>query len=190
MTDIWTQLEKYRQVKVLPSGLRTLLRPLGKGDEESLTKLFERAAPAELARFQSQPPTRETVDRWIEKRDLRKVFPLIVLTNNRVIGQADIHFGEKFQRHLGWMRIFLDQEFRRRGIGTLMIRAAIEVARRVGLHQLLALVPADQPRVIRAFEHQGFKNVITHQDFAILHDGHTLDVTELVLYMVDHTGEF
>jgi RimJ/RimL family protein N-acetyltransferase len=113
-----------------------------------------------------------------------------VVVNGRIIGDATIHFGAKFQRHLGWVRLFLDREFRRRGIGTLMIRTLIDIARRVGLHQLHALVPADQPQVIKAFEHQGFKNEFIHQDYAILHDGRTLDVVELVLYLVDHSGEF
>jgi len=55
---------------------------------------------------------------------------------------------------------------------------------------LIALVPTDQPQVIRAFEHLGFQNEFVHRDYAMLQDGHTLDVAELVLYLIDHTGEF
>jgi RimJ/RimL family protein N-acetyltransferase len=190
MADIWAQLARYRQVKVLPDGLRILLRPLDKGDADALAGLFERALPADLERFRSDPTDRQVVEGWVKDLDLSQVFPVVVVANDRIIGDVTIHFGAKFQRHLGWIRLFLDREFRRRGIGTLMIRTAIDIARRVGLHQLIAMVPTDQPQVIKAFENQGFQNAFVHQDYAILQDGRTLDVAELVLCLVDHTGEF
>lgn len=190
MADTWAQLARYRQVKVLPDGLRILLRPLDKGDADCLAALFERAWPEDLERFRSDPTDREVVEGWVENLDLRKIFPIVVVANERIIGDVTIHFGSKFQRHLGWIRLFLDREFRRRGIGTLMIRSIVDIARRVGLHQLIAMVPTDQPQVIKAFDNQGFRNEFLHQDYAILQDGRTLDVAELVLYLVDHSGEF
>jgi L-amino acid N-acyltransferase YncA len=190
MADVWDQLSRYRQIKVLPNGLRVLLRPLGKDDAEQLSDLFERAVPDDLERYRSDPTDRQVVENWIENMNLRRVFPLVVVANDRIIGDATVHFGSKFQRHLGWVRIFLDREFRHRGIGTVMIATAIDIARRIGLHQLLAMVPTDQPQVIKAFENLGFKNEFIHPDYAILQNGRTLDVAELVLYLVDHSGEF
>ena len=190
MADIWAQLARYRQVKVLSDGMRVLLRPLSKGDVEQLFQLFARATPEDLERFRSNPTDRSVVENWVENLDLSKIFSVVVEANERIIGDATIHFGTKFQRHLGWVRLFLDREYRRRGIGSLMIRALIDVARRTGLHQLIALIPTDQPQIIKAFEQQGFKNEFVHSDYAILHNGRTLDVAELVLYLVDHTGEF
>jgi RimJ/RimL family protein N-acetyltransferase len=183
-------LARYRQVKVLPDGLRILLRPLDKDDTDRLAALFERAMPEDLERFRSDPTNRHVVESWVRNLDLSQIFPVVVQLNDRIIGDVTIHLGTKFQRHLGWIRIFLDREFRHRGIGTLMIRMAIDVARRIGLHQLIAFVPTDQPQVIKAFEHLGFKNEFCHTDYAMLQDGRTLDVAELVLYLVDHSGEF
>ena len=190
MTDIWTQLARYRQVKVLPDGTRVLLRPMTREDTDLLASLFERAAPEDLERFRSDPTDYAVVRSWAENLDLSKVFPIMVVVNDRIIGDVTIHFGSKFQRHLGWLRLFLDREYRRRGIGTLMIRAAIDIGRRAGLHQLISLVPTDQPQVIGAFEHLGFQNEFVHRDYAMLQDGRTLDVADLVLYLVDHSGEF
>ena len=190
MADVWTQLAHYRQVKVLPDGLRVLLRPMTEDDADKLAALFEHASPEDLERFRSDPTDRDVVQNWARELDLSRVFPIMVEVSDRIVGDVTIHFGSKFQRHLGWLRLFLDREFRRRGIGTLMIRAAIDVARRVGLHQLIALVPTDQPQVIKAFQNLGFRNEFTHSDYAMLQDGRTLDVAELVLYLVDHAGEF
>lgn len=188
--DVWAQLVHYRQVKILPDGRRICLRPLTEGDADDLADLFARATPEDLERFRSDPTDRHVVAGWVADLDLRKVFPLVAVAEEHIIGDATIHFGAKFQRHLGWMRIFLDGESRRLGIGTMMIRALMDIARQVGLHQFHALVPTDQPQVIKAFEHLGFKNEFVHRDYAILQDGSTLDVVELVLYLVDHIGEF
>ena len=190
MADIWAQLERYRQVKVLPDGLRVLLRPLSTGDADALADLFARATPEDLERFRSDPTDRQVIESWIQELDLGKIFPVIAQANDRIVGDVTIHLGRKYQRHLGWLRVFLDREFRRRGIGTLLIQATIDVARRIGLHQLIAYVPTDQPTIIKAFENLGFRNEFTHQDYAMLQDGRTLDVAELVLYLVDHSGEF
>ena len=188
--DVWTQLARYRQIKVMPGGLRVLLRPMQKGDTEQLVDLFARAAPEDLERLRSNPTDRQVVEGWVKNLELSKVYPLIAVVNDRIIGDATLIFGTKFQRHLGWIRIFLDREFRRRGLGMLMIRALMDIARQVGSHQVHALVPTDQPQIIKAFEHLGFKNEFVHRDYAILQDGRTLDVAELVYYQVEHTGEY
>ena len=188
--DVWSQLARYRQLKVLSGGLRVLLRPMNKDDTEQLVTLFAHASPEDLERLRSDPTDRQVVEGWVKNLNLSKVFPLVAIANDRIIGDSTLIFGTKFQRHLGWIRIFLNREFRRRGLGTLMIRALMDIARQVGLHQVHALVPTDQPQVIKAFEHLGFKNEFVHRDYSILQDGLTLDVAELVLYQVDHTGEF
>ncbi len=190
MADMWTQLAHYRQVKVLPDGLRVLLRPMTAEDADGLAQLFEHASSEDLERFRSDPTDRRVVEQWAKDLDLSRIFPVLVEVNGRIVGDITIHFGAKFQRHLGWIRLFLDREFRRRGIGTFMIRTAIEISRRVGLHQLITMVPTDQPQIIKAFENLGFRNEFIHTDYAMLSDGQTLDVAELVLYLVDHSGEF
>jgi hypothetical protein len=55
---------------------------------------------------------------------------------------------------------------------------------------LRGYIPTDQPQIIKAFQNLGFKHEFTHHDYAMLQDGRTLDVAELVLYLVDHSGEF
>ena len=100
-----------------------MLRPLSKGDADLLYQLFERATPEDLERFRSNPTDRAVVESWVRDLDLSKIFPIVVEANERIIGDATIHFGNKFQRHLGWVRLFLDRGYRRRGIGSLMIRA-------------------------------------------------------------------
>jgi L-amino acid N-acyltransferase YncA len=188
--EIWTRLARYRQVKALPDGQRVLVRPLGKDDTECLADMFARANLEDTRAFRSGPVTHEVVERWVRNLNLRKVFPMVVVANQRIVADATLHFGENYQRHIAWVRLFLDSEFRQRGIGMLLIRSMVDIARNLGLHQLIALVPTEYPNVIRGYEDMGFKNEFTHRNYAIWHDGRLSDMDELVLYLVEHTGEF
>jgi len=88
------------------------------------------------------------------------------------------------------VRIFLDRAHRRQGIGTLMLRCLTDIARRAGLHQLYAEVVTTQPQVVKAFEDLGYQQAVMLRDYFITNSGETLDMTVLVLRLVDHSGEF
>ncbi len=190
MADVWKQLANYRKLKTLPSGERLLLRPLTEEDEESLVALFARASDRDLQYFRSDAGDPEVVRRWVRDLDLKRVFPLVAVVDEKMVGEATLHFGEHFHRHLAWVRIFLDKEYRRMGIGTLMVRCLIDVARRVGLQQLYAEVVLTQPQVIKAFENLGFRHEVTLEDYFITDSGETLDMAILVFWLVDNSGVF
>lgn len=190
MSDVWKQIANYRKLKMLPSGERLLLRPLTEEDEEGLVALFARASDQDLQYFRSDAGDPEVVKRWVRDLDLKTVFPLVAVVNGKMVGEATLHFGEHFHRHLAWVRIFLDKEYRRQGIGTLMLRCLIDVARRVGLQQLYAEVVLTQPQVVKAFENLGFRHEVTLEDYFITDSGETLDMAILVFWLVDNSGVF
>jgi RimJ/RimL family protein N-acetyltransferase len=91
---------------------------------------------------------------------------------------------------MAWVRIFLDHDYRRQGIGTLMLRCLVDIARRVGLQQLYAEVVLTQPQVVKAFENLGFRHEVTLEDYFVTDDGETLDMAILVFWLVDNSGVF
>jgi RimJ/RimL family protein N-acetyltransferase len=190
MTDVWEQLARYRKVKTLPSGARLLLRPLSEEDKPGLVGLFARASQQDLEYFRDDAGDPAVVESWVDNLALQRVFPLVAVVDDQIVGDATLHFRERYHRHLAWVRIFLDRAYRRQGIGTLMLRGLIEIARRVGLHQLYAEVVTTQPQVIKAFEDLGFQHEMTLRDYFITSSGETLDMAILVLRLVDHSGQF
>jgi len=189
-TDVWTQLEHYRYVRTLPSGKRLLLRPLTKGDKQGLMDLFARASKQDLEYFRSDAGDPAVVESWVDKLNLKRVFPLVAIVDDKIVGDATLHFGEHYRRHRAWVRIFLDHEYRRQGIGTLALRCLIDIARRVGLQQLYAEVLTNQPQIIKAFGDLGCQQEVTLRDYFIADSGETLDMAILVLRLVDRSGEF
>ncbi|MGD2146598.1 MAG: GNAT family N-acetyltransferase [Anaerolineae bacterium] len=190
MTEVWSQLEHYRKLKTLPSGKRLLLRPLSTGDGQTLADLFARASDQDLEYFRTDAGDPEVVKSWVENVNLERVFPLVAVVEDEIVGDATLHFGDHFHRHLAWVRIFLDHRFRRQGIGTLMVRSLIEIARRVGLQQLYAEVVLTQPQVVKAFENLGFRHEVTLEDYFVTDSSETLDMAIMVLRLVDNSGVF
>jgi RimJ/RimL family protein N-acetyltransferase len=190
MADIWEELKRYRYVKTLPNGKRLLLRPLTKEDKQGLMDLFARASKQDLEYFRSDAGDPDVVERWVENLDLKRVFPLVAIVDDKTVGDATLHFGEHYRRHRAWVRIFLDRQYRRQGIGTLMLRCLIDIARRVGLQQLYAEVLTNQPQVVKAFEDLGYQHEVALRDYFMTDSGETLDMAIMVMRLVDHSGEF
>jgi L-amino acid N-acyltransferase YncA len=187
---MFDQLTKYRNLVTLPDGTRALLRPLVAGDRETLVELFTHASEEDRRYLRDDVTNRELVASWADNLDYSQVFPLVAVMRDRVVGDATLHFRRGAHRHQGELRIYLAQEVRRRGLGTQMLRVLIEIARNMGLHQLVAEVVTDQGPVINAFAELGFIRQCMLSDYFMLPDGSTRDVALLVLPLVLHRGEF
>ena len=190
MADYWTQLARYRQVKTLPDGSRLLLRPLSKEDEQGLVDLFARASKEDLEYFRDDAADPAVVASWVHNLDLRRVYPLVAIVDDRIVGDATLHFRKRYHRHLAWLRIFLDRAYRRRGIGTAMLGTLIDIARRLGLQQLYVETVSTQVQVIKALQDLGFEHAVTLHDYFMTGGGETLDMGVLVLRLVDRSGRF
>ena len=184
------QIGKYRQVVTLSDGTRVLLRPLTAEDKNALIALFEPIGPDDLKLMRNDVRNRELVASWAEKVDYKKVLPLVAVVNERIVGDVTLHFHIGPGRHIADLRIFLSKEFRRRGLGTAMLRAIIDVARKCGLQQIVAEIVVDQIQVIKAFEALGFERRATYPDYFMMPDGETHDVAVLILRLVSKREEF
>jgi RimJ/RimL family protein N-acetyltransferase len=184
------RLSNYRHIEVLRNGPRVLFRPLIPGDKERLGALFTRISSEDEEYFRVDISAPDAIAQWCDNLERTKILPIVALVNERLVGLATLYMGDNYTRHIAWVHIYLDKEFRRRGVGTAMIKAQIDVARMLGLQQIIAEVVVTQPKVIRAFEELGFKFEFQHRDYFITKDGETFDMAVLVLYLVDSIGEF
>jgi L-amino acid N-acyltransferase YncA len=184
------QLSKHRNLATLADGTRVLLRPLAAEDREGLVELFAHASEEDRRYLRDDVTNRELVASWAENLDYNRVFPLMAVVRDRIVGDASLHFRKGAHRHQGELRIYLTQEVRRRGLGTQMLRALIEIARSEGLHQLVAEVVTDQGPVVKAFEELGFARQCTLVDYFMLPDGSVRDVALMIMPLVQHRGEF
>ncbi|MCI0476009.1 MAG: GNAT family N-acetyltransferase [Anaerolineales bacterium] len=184
------QIAKYRQIVTLADGTRVLFRPLVKEDKAALVALFEPIGPDDHKLMRNDVRNRELVGAWADNIDYKRVLPLVAVVNDRIVGDATLHFRAGPGRHLADVRIFMSKEFRRRGLGTVMLRALLDIARKCGIQQLVAEVVADQVKVISAFKVLGFEQRATYPDYFMMPDGETHDVVVLILSLGHKHEEF
>jgi ribosomal protein S18 acetylase RimI-like enzyme len=178
------QLANFRRVANLPDGTRVLLRPMQPADQQGVLDLFVQA-PREDRRYLRQKVTDPAViSIWFANYDLRRVFPLLAIVNDHVVGDATLHVGEGPHRHLAWMRIYVAPEFRQRGVARLMVESLSDIARKMGLQQILGEVTTNQVKVIKLLESLGFVSMFKYPDHFMTEDGEVFDVDVLMLPLV------
>ncbi|MDY7041047.1 MAG: GNAT family N-acetyltransferase [Chloroflexota bacterium] len=183
-------LQSYRTIITLPDGVQVVLRPLQHDDGQRLLGMFKAVGEGDLDYFRSDVRNQEVLEDWVSHLDYDKVFPLIAVSDGRIVGDATLHFGTGPNHHIAEARIFIIEEFRRRGLGTLMLKTLVQLAKRMGLYQLVAEIPMEQSHVIKAFKATGFSSKFIREDYFMTPDGLTHDVVGLTMHLVDRTGEF
>jgi RimJ/RimL family protein N-acetyltransferase len=183
-------LSLYRQLITLPDGIRVCLRPLTPKDGEALVALFGNLPEEETLYFRSNIADPQVVSGWAENPDYTRIFPLIAVVGDRIVGNSTLHIGKGYTRHTAELRIFLAKDFRRHGIGSAMIRAQLEIARKLGLHQVIAEIVESRPQVIHAFERLGFERQFAWRDLFMTPQGETLDMVVLINFLKRKSEEF
>ena len=180
----------FRQVVTLRDGARVLIRPLVPEDENALLNLFV-PVPADEQRFMRHDVNDpELVSQWARHPDYDKVFPLVAVIGDRIAGNATLHFGQGPARHRAELRIFLSKDFRRRGLGTKLIHAIIEVAKRRSLYLVEVETVSDLVNDIKALQKAGFSIKCTFEDRFMLPDGELRDTVFMVMRLRSNEEEY
>ncbi|HEX9616872.1 MAG TPA: GNAT family N-acetyltransferase [Anaerolineales bacterium] len=180
----------YRQIVTLHDGARVLLRPLAPDDRQALIDMYAPISPEDRRYTRHDVTDPEVVGKWVDELNYDKVLPLIAVIGNRIVGNATLHFFEGPGRHRAEVRIFLAKEIRRRGVGSRMLQALIDLAKRRNIYLIEAQILNDQASVIKAFQALGFNLKCVFEDYFILPDGELRDIANLILYLRDSGGEF
>jgi len=184
------QIKNFREMATLKDGAYILIRPMNGDDEQRLMEFYSSVTDDDMRYFRHYVKDPNIIKEWCEDLDYGKVLPVLALVKDRVVGSASLHFGEGPKRHIAEVRLFLARDYRKRGLGMKMIRALVELARKQGLHILVAEVMAEQTKVVKAFEQLGFESQATLDDYFIFPDGETRDVVLMTMCLRSKTDEF
>jgi acetyltransferase len=180
----------FRQVVTLRDGARVLLRPLVPEDRQALLDFFLPVTQEDRRYMRHNVNDPAVVSEWVEHIDYDRVFPLIALVGDRIVGTATLHFNDGPSRHRAEIRIFLAKDFRRRGLGNRLVQALVEIARRKSIYLLEVSIISDQVNVLKAMQKAGFEPVCTLEDYYMLPDGDLRDVVHLIMRLRLQEDEF
>jgi RimJ/RimL family protein N-acetyltransferase len=180
----------YRNLITLRDGTRVLLRALNADDGDRLQSMFATISDDDAEAMRDNVKDPSTIQKWVDELDYNRVIPLVAVVNDEIVGDATLHLGRGPYRHKAEVRIFLSKPYRQRGLGTAMLKALIDIAKRMELRLLTVEVTANSTSVIRAFRGLGFQMQTTLPDYFMMRDGETLDVALMILPLVRTVTEF
>ncbi|MGC8886364.1 MAG: GNAT family N-acetyltransferase [Verrucomicrobiia bacterium] len=186
-------MSTYPKKALLRNNIEIVIRPLEKNDAAGLLAFFS-ALPEEDRLFLKDDVTKEeTIARWMEELDYSRVFPLVAIAENKIIGDATLHFSRVgWSKHLAELRCVVARNYQKMGLGTLLMRELVIYAQQKGVEKIVAQMMDTQLGAQKAFERIGFKKEAELKGFVVdlLGKKHNLiimvnDVSELWKKMED-----
>ncbi len=183
------KIKNFRDFVTLTNYKKVIIRPTIPSDKDLVYDMFQRADDEDMIFLKDKVKNRETVERWYEKLDFTKVLPIVALYDNRVVGNATLHFMTKSKRHMAEIRIFLDKEFRGVGLGSYMVKSLIKIAKELNLKFVIAEVISEHYRLVKSFRKLGFSRKCDLEDYFITESGKMYDVT-IMMYDLQAKSDY
>ncbi|MBU0987968.1 MAG: GNAT family N-acetyltransferase [Proteobacteria bacterium] len=153
-------LNNYRKEVELRDGAKVILRPMVAEDKDALYEFFKKVPTEEARYLRDDVSSRLLIEKWVADIDYTKTLPLLAVKGDAIIADATLNrrrFGWKW--HLGTVRIFVHKDYRKVGLGRLMIEEISAIADKLGLEKLIAEIPDTNIAAINAFEKAKFYRV-------------------------------
>ncbi|HUP49226.1 MAG TPA: GNAT family N-acetyltransferase [Thermoanaerobaculia bacterium] len=172
---------RYPQEAVLRDGRRVLIRPFTANDTEALYEFFHRL-PVEYKRFAwDNVDNRALIESWGRQIDYAKVFPLLALDGTRIVADATLHRLGGPLRLVGRIKWMIDPAFRGVGLGTILVKELVNIARERGLRHVNSMLISDlEADAVKTLEGLGFRAYV-QSGYGTDPDGNQHDMTKLIL---------
>jgi L-amino acid N-acyltransferase YncA len=158
-TNIYPKIDlnKYQKETHLKDGTKILLRPMVFEDQEALYEFFK-AVPEEDARYlRDDVKSRLLVEAWAKNLDYSSTLPILALKDDLIIADATINRRRSgWKWHLGTVRVFVHNDYRKIGLGRLMIDEVKRIAYKLGIEKLIVEIPDTSVATINTFSKAGF----------------------------------
>ncbi|HUW33294.1 MAG TPA: GNAT family N-acetyltransferase [Planctomycetota bacterium] len=138
-----------------------LVRPGVPSDLDAINEIYNDAVLHTTATFQIAPVTMEERRAWLKDHP-ENLYPVLVAeTHGEVAGWGSLsrYASRCAYEHTAEDSIYVTRQYRRLGIGSLLLARLIDAARPAGHHTLIALIADNNPGSIRLHEKFGFQTV-------------------------------
>jgi GNAT superfamily N-acetyltransferase len=151
-------IKRYPRRAKLRDGSQATLRLMVKKDQRALYDFFQRIPREDRLFLRDDVSKPATIQSWVDELDYERVLPLLALVDGRVVGDATLHRRKLgWTRHLGKLRLVIDPAYRQKGLGSLLVKEFIEIARGLKLERLVVELTGSQQAALAAFRQLGFE---------------------------------
>jgi ribosomal protein S18 acetylase RimI-like enzyme len=174
-----------RQV-ALKDGTPVVIRPMTGDDLERSWSFFQGLASADRAYLRRDVTRRDVVEGRIRAMESGRVLRLIALVEDRIVADASLELEDNgWKRHVAEMRLLVDPDYKRRGLGTLMARELYALAAENKVEEIMVKMMRPQRAARSIFRKLGFHEETLLPDYVKDSSGKKQD---LILMRCDLEG--
>ena len=119
----------------------------------------------------------DVVDNWLTDITDGRSITILAYDRGALIGDGTLHHSfTTWTRHIGEIRLLIDEGGRGRGLGRVLAEEIYAVANILGLRMLTAQMTFDQHAAIAIFRRLGFQREAVLRDYVVDTDGGTRDL--------------
>ena len=154
--------QRYPKQSKLGDGTRILVRPLMQNDEPALVEFFKSIPTEDIMYLRDNVKDPKVIHHWIEHLNYEVILPLIAEINGKIVGDCTLHQNRGgWKSHIATLRIVIHPQYRGKGLATLLVGEAVQVAIDSGLETLEGEFMDEQVNSIAVFEKMGFVRLAT-----------------------------
>jgi RimJ/RimL family protein N-acetyltransferase len=148
----------YPRVLKLKRRRSVQMRPMGIEDADALHTFFVGIPEEDLLFLRRDVTNRDVIESWAQDVALGHTFTLLAQQEGRVVGEASIHPSRvPWSTHVGEIRVVVDAEHRKLGLGSALVQAIFLEALGRGIEKIMAEMTTDQKGAINVFQKLGFR---------------------------------
>jgi RimJ/RimL family protein N-acetyltransferase len=152
-------LKDYPKEVIMKSGDKFNLRPMVKEDERKLLAFFSRLPEEDRVFLRDDVTDRKVIKSWAENINYEHVIPILAETEGQIVGDATLHrITTEQPQKIGEIRIVIDKDFRRRGLGALLAKELYYLALSLKFGKLVVEVFEEQKGVLEMCKFLGFRH--------------------------------
>jgi GNAT superfamily N-acetyltransferase len=172
------KLSRYPKQLSLADASSVEVRPMVPGDAEALLEFFGRVPDEERRLLKDDVASKSVIAAWAEHLDYDRALPLLAFDGPRICADSVLirHRGDA-RSHFAEVRVVVDPDYRNRGLGSAIMREAIDIAWDAEIESVqIEFVSGVQDDAGKAALMFGGEQIGTLKDAVRDHQGNTHDV--------------
>lgn len=159
-------LEEYPKELKLRDGKTCVARPLRTQDAKAYHQFWLAVPETDRMFIKERVTDWKVVNTWCKHIDLQHTMPILAWSGARVIGDVTLHQDQGgWKRHIGHISVLVHPDYRRFGLGKLLVQEAVRLARAAGLERVEAEFVGGQAAALRLFGLLGFQPIVRLDDY-------------------------
>lgn len=146
-------MEDYKQYSI---------REAQKDDLQTIVDIYNSTIASRIATADLNPVSLNNKEEWFNRHnpDLRPLWVLVRVNDHRICGWLSFEsfYGRPAYHATAEISIYLDKEFRGKGLGSYLLQQAIDASPKLGLKTLLAYIFGHNIPSLALFHSMGFLN--------------------------------